>query len=395
MVLMKRTNTFKVVWGDPDDVNDLATGCAVLWNKLNYRRRQSFFDEDRDFDWEHKDLYNEFKDWVGSATAQQIIRKNGTSWKSYFALLKKYKNNGDDMDKPSPPGYWKDREKDELKKIIVLRNDCYKIEDDGTIKLPFGRTGRIKGKPHWKGKQGNLEIIYDELDNCWRGFQSVEVEPRHQPSGNKSAYVDLGVIYPVMAYIEGEETTVGYNGRPLLSNWWVYNKQIDNHQSELEEVNGKKSSKRKNKLFRKRKREFRDKIRKMMYDFVERCWKNGIDTIYAGDLTGIRESAKFGKKSNSMVHNFWSHGYMIDRLRCTAENFGIELKLVDERGTSSECPKCGSRNIIKRGRLFKCKECGIEANRDSVGALNIGLAQGCNIPAEVINRAMTRPEVVL
>ena len=44
--------------------------------------------------------------------------------------------------------------------------------------------------------------------------------------------------------------------------------------------------------------------------------------------------------------------------------------------------------------MFKCKECGIEAHRDAVGALNIGLAEGCHIPPEVINRAMTRPEVI-
>jgi len=41
-----------------------------------------------------------------------------------------------------------------------------------------------------------------------------------------------------------------------------------------------------------------------------------------------------------------------------------------------------------------CEECGIEAHRDAVGALNIGLAEGLDVPSEVINRAMTRPEVV-
>ncbi|PTD94119.1 transposase, partial [archaeon SCG-AAA382B04] len=326
--------------------------------------------------------------------AQQIVRKNNSAWKSFFSLLDEWKHNKEEVDKPSPVGYWKDRDEDKKVLRILIRNDCYEIEGDGTIKLPFGRTGQIKGEPHWDGKQGRLEIVYDRLEDCWRAYQSVEVEPRHQPRGDKSAYVDIGVIYPVMAYIEGEETTLGYNGRSLLSDWWLYNTQVDKAKSKLKDENDKYTSKRVKKLFRKCKREFKDKIRKIMHDFVERCWHNGVDTICAGDLKGIRENVDYNKKANNMIHNFWSHDYVVNRLKWTAENYGIELELIDERGTSSKCPKCGSEKKVRRGRLYKCKECGIEAHRDSVGALNIGLAQDGNIPAEVINRAMTRPEVV-
>ena len=44
---------------------------AVLWNKLNYVRRQAFF-EGR-FDWKEgvNELYNEFKRILGSATASK------------------------------------------------------------------------------------------------------------------------------------------------------------------------------------------------------------------------------------------------------------------------------------------------------------------------------------
>ena len=46
----------------------------------------------------------------------------------------------------------------------------------------------------------------------------------------------------------------------------------------------------------------------------------------------------------------------------------------DESYTSSVCPKCGSRNVIKRKRLFKCLDCNLEAHRDAVGCVNIRLA---------------------
>ena len=72
-----------------------------------------------------------------------------------------------------------------------------------------------------------------------------------------------------------------------------------------------------------------------------------------------------------MIHNFWSFGYIIERLITTAENFGIKVKLVNEHYTSSVCPRCGSKNAIKYKRLFKCLDCGLEAHRDVVGVLNI------------------------
>jgi hypothetical protein len=39
---MRRTNTFELVSKHPERVTRLAVGCAVLWNILNFKRRQSF-----------------------------------------------------------------------------------------------------------------------------------------------------------------------------------------------------------------------------------------------------------------------------------------------------------------------------------------------------------------
>lgn len=35
-------------------------------------------------------------------------------------------------------------------------------------------------------------------------------------------------------------------------------------------------------------------------------------------------------------------------------------------------PRCPSGNATTKGRLFKCPDCGLEANKDAVGVLNIG-----------------------
>jgi len=72
-----------------------------------------------------------------------------------------------------------------------------------------------------------------------------------------------------------------------------------------------------------------------------------------------------------MIHNFWSFRYVLERLKATAENYGIEVRFVKESGTSSRCPWCGSRKVKKHKRLFACLNCGVEAHRDVAGALNM------------------------
>ena len=70
------------------------------------------------------------------------------------------------------PRYWKRNGKRELR--VVLRNDCYRIEKEH-LYLPKGLRLEYKGELKWKGKPERLEIIYDEVDEMWRGFMTVKV----------------------------------------------------------------------------------------------------------------------------------------------------------------------------------------------------------------------------
>ncbi|MDT7889200.1 MAG: transposase [Desulfurococcales archaeon] len=54
-----------------------------------------------------------------------------------------------------------------------------------------------------------------------------------------------------------------------------------------------------------------------------------------------------------------------------AEKHGVPLAIVSPNGTSSECPKCGSKGLEEAGyRRLRCPRCGFEADRDVVGKLN-------------------------
>ena len=393
---MRRTNKLRLRPTKEQEkaLLDLCEMSAVLWNKLNYIRRQSFFGGR--FEWEEcvAELYNEFKPIIGAATAQQIIRKNDSAWRSFFSLLK-LKGEGSlppHIHNISPPRYWKDRKTAKRRLMTVIRNDIYRIEEERKKKwlvLPKGLRVGVTGSIRWKGKQGRLEIFYDDLMGRWYAHQSVEVDqPRHTISPRK-AFVDLGVTNIITAWIEGEKQCVAFSGKPLLSDWWYWKRKISEHQSELKRVNGRNTSKRLRKLYRKRQRRFRHAINTIVYCFVRLCLEKGVSEIIVGDVTHIRDNNDKGNKINAIIHNFWSFRYIVERLKTTAENFGISVSVVSGRGTSSKCPWCGSESVRRRKRLFKCLSCGIEAHRDVVGALNIALLHG-----EGFNGVLAHPAVL-
>jgi len=376
---MKRVNKFRLRPTKEQEkvLFSLCDMSAVLWNKLNYIRRQAFFKGK--FKWKEgvDELYNEFKSILGSATTQQVIRKNNEAWRSFFALLKLQKQGKlpPHVRKVSPPRYWKDRLLNKRKLMTVIRNDCYRIEEVGNKKylvLPKGLRIRITGEIRWRGKQGRLEIFYDDLTGRWYAHQSVEVDqPRRTIFPEKRAFVDLGVINIITAWIEGEKQPIAFSGKPLLADWWYWTKKIAYYQSIAKRINGVNSTKRIRKYYRIRKLRLRHAINIIIYRFVKLCYDKGVTEIVVGDVRGIRENNDKGNKINAMIHNFWSYGYIINRLITTAENFGIKVKFVKENNTSSVCPRCGSTNVYKHKRLFRCLDCGLEAHRDVVGVLNI------------------------
>lgn len=372
---MKRTNTFALAPTKKQNERllEIADACARLWNELNYRRRQSFFKGE--INWGSKEFYDKYKGIMGSATAQQIQRKNSETWRSFFALLRLRKDGKLPLHirKVRPPGYWKDRGSGERKLLILIRCDCYRFEAD-TLKLPKKLKVRWKGKPKWNGwvRKGLLMLVYDQTKQKWYARQSVEVEPPHQPLSGRRAYVDLGVLELLTVAVDGGRQALAYSGRRALADWWYLSHRIDGLKSTAMKTNGKRSTRLVKALFRRRTLRFRQHVNTTVRRAIEQMWQGGVSEIVAGDLKDIRASVNGGWKPNTMVHNFWSHRYLVQRIREVAEEYGISVETVNERGTSSRCPWCGSKEVVKRSRLLKCKSCGIEAHRDVAGALNIG-----------------------
>jgi putative transposase len=381
---MDRTNTFTIE--DNPELWKLAEDCAKLYNEVNFERRQAYIHY-KPIKWYPKQLYEKYASIIGSATAQQIINKNNEAWKSFLAL-KRLEAKGKlpkHITRVSMPRYWKKNGRRELR--IIVRNDCYRI-DDKHIYLPKGLKLKYKGILKWKGKPGRLEIVYDEVDKMWRGFMTVKVE-KPPIRGGKPLYIDLGIVNLATIWFKGLKQPIAFSGKSILSDWWYWTRKIAKEQSRLAEVNGVKVSRRLKKLYRIRQRRFKHAVNAMIKTIVEDAYQLGISKIILGRLKGVRNKSRNNSRANAMINNFWNFNYIVKRFKEKAEEYGIEVEEKSEYKTSSRCPLCRSEEIMTRGRLFKCLSCGLEANRDTVGALNIGHLHGGGV-----NRVVAHPKLL-
>lgn len=77
-------------------------------------------------------------------------------------------------------------------------------------------------------------------------------------------------------------------------------------------------------------------------------------------------------KRNGKYLSRWSPTYIMNRIKLTAEEYGISLMEVKPAYTSQRCSSCG--NIDKKsrnGKKYKCVECKYEIDADVNGAKNI------------------------
>jgi putative transposase len=373
---MKRTNTF-IVEGCPA-LRELADNCARLYNEVNFEKRQTYIRYKR-FEWYPKHLYEKYAPFIGSATAQQIINKNNEAWRSFLAL-KRLEAEGrlpEHITRVSMPRYWKKNGRRELR--IIVRNDCYRIDDE-YMYLPKGLKLKYKGELKWMGKQGRLEIIYDEVDEVWRGFMTVKLEEPPPKGGNKPLYIDLGVINLATIWFDGLKQPISFSGRTVLSDWWYWTARISREQSRLARTNGTKTSRKLRKLYRIRQKRFRHAVNAMVKRIVDDAHKLGVSKIVLGKLKRIRKNGKNGK-ANAMINNFWSFNYIVKRFKERAEECGIEVEEKSEYRTSSKCPFCHSEGTRRYRGMFYCGKCGMAMNADVVGALNIARNDGTIIPS--------------
>ena len=294
--------------------------------------------------------YKKYKNALG-VNAQAVLQKNNEAWSSFFSLLKLKKENKLQpfMKRVNPLKYWKDGETRERKLILVVRQDRYAVDEQNhkPILKDFNMEIRFAGRLKWYGKQGRLEIHYDETRNAWYAFIPVEVgteetkngkRSKHivkgerkniqveSPKGNKVASIDLG-INVLASVVVNDGTCLLYKGVRTKEDYFYFQKKTAQVQSladnmknigEYEAYAGLLGEKRR--LFRKLTRRLLHLYRNLASHLLNELHELGVSTIYMGYPFNIAQD-----NGNKFTTNMWSYRRLMDVIELRAQEYGMKV----------------------------------------------------------------------
>ena len=393
----KRTNVVRLLPNGFEErkLRKLADTSARLFNEVNYERRQQFFRGEKvDFKSTWNKYYEKYKGILGPANAQAVLQKNNEAWSSFFSLLnlKKKGKLPPHMNHVSPPRYWKEEKKRKL--LLVIRQDRYEVDEKNhkLILRDFNLEIEFAGRLRWYGKQGRLEIRYDDVENAWYASIPVEVGVEvtktgkkskyivrgerksiqvEAPKGNKVAAIDLG-INVLASVVMSDGTWLLYKGVRAKEDYFYLQKKIAEIQSladmarKLGEYEAQEELNReKRRLFKKLTRRLQHLYRTLASHMVETLHKQGVSIIFLGYPYNIAQD-----NGNKFTTNMWSYRKLANAIELEAQEYGMKVYEVIEYNTSKYC---AYHNVVvsrnPRGVVICPK--GHKLHSDLNGALNI------------------------
>ena len=339
----------------------LADISAKLFNEVNYERRQQFFQQHQvDFKSTWDKYYNKYKDILG-VNAQAVLQKNNEAWSSFFSLLKLKKQGKlpPHMNHVSPPSYWKESKKRKL--LLVIRQDRYEVDEQNhkLILKDFGLEIEFVGRLRWYGKQGRLEIYYDDTENTWYASVPVEVGVEETktgkkskwivrgerksiqveaPKGNKVASIDLGINILASVVVD-DGTWLLYKGVRAKEDYFYFQKKIAEVQSQADKARNVDEYEAQEELNREKRRLFKKLTRRLLHLYrnlashlLKRLHDQGVSTIYLGYPYNIAQD-----KGSKFTSNLWSYRKLINAIELKAQEYGMKVYEVVEYNTSRFC----------------------------------------------------------
>jgi IS605 OrfB family transposase len=123
---------------------------------------------------------------------------------------------------------------------------------------------------------------------------------------------------------------------------------------------------------------FHRKARNIVEDWVKKTShkivvlaKQSQLAIAREDLTGLIKSLKKLPRDHRVRLLILSYRKLELWVDWQGEKHGVPVITVEPRGTSTTCPRCGSKMKENGYRVLKCARCSFEAGRDTIAVLNI------------------------
>ncbi|KUO86052.1 MAG: hypothetical protein AT712_00915 [Caldivirga sp. CIS_19] len=396
----------------------IADTAAKLWNGLNYARLIQFRASGKiNFKDTGHEFYHRYKDKLG-VNAGQVINLNNNAWKSYFKLLKLYRQgklprfNG----KPSPPGFWRDKVLGRRLLRILVRNDRYYLEPisngegylvlkDWNLRIKYA--GRIK----WSGKQGMLVIKLE--GNRWFAYVPIEVGSKpvktnpkgyvkgiydrvqiENPKGSNKAFIDIGLNNLFAVVFNHTDTAILIKGSSIKAEYYWWKMEIKTYQAVRDWLRNRGfNAWRRYHMFYlhaeyKQHERLRHYYRTAVRFLARTLHEMGANEVFVGYPYMLSQN-----NSNEYNANIWWFNKVIRWLGEVLQEYGIKLHVVNEYGTSRQCSICNANHEngrVKRG-LYVCETTGIKINADLNAARNIAKRVGYEtpIPTKILSHIVT------
>ena len=219
-----------------------------------------------------------------------------------------------------------------------------------------------------------------------------------QPDPARVAGVDLGIIHPYAAAGPGGDGLL-VSGRAIRAECRQHLRDAKARRRAVARRAPRPGQRRSRRWrqFRRRQRiveaRHRRRVRQAQHEAAKTVisWAvtGRVGALAVGDPRSVLAIAA-GRRHNQRTRD-WRIGHLISALADKAEAAGITMTLVDERGTSSTCPRCGRRVPKPAGRTLSCPHCGLTGHRDLLAAANIAARTGggttpATLPASVTHR---------
>ena len=203
--------------------------------------------------------------------------------------------------------------------------------------------------------------------------------PGREPDPGRVAGVDLGIIHPFAAADPADGTALLVSGRALRAEHRLHladTKHRRRATAGRAPAPGRRGSRRWRKTRRRARlaeTRHRRRIRQALHEATTTLigWAVGkqVGTLTVGDPRGVLDH-NAGRRHNLRLRQ-WQIGRTLHILQDKAALAGIRVHLVDERGTSSTCPRCRQRIPKPRGRVMTCPHCQFAGHRDVAAAFTI------------------------
>lgn len=219
--------------------------------------------------------------------------------------------------------------------------------------------------------------------NRWYARQAVDVPNREPRTNGRVAAIDLGVRIAAALKVPDLPAQL-YSARAMLKDWDYFGRRIAQHMAELAR-RSLKSSRRLLQLYAQRTLRWQHAWETLAGQIASRLAGLGVTRVFIGHPKNILRECRYSRLWNGRIHAFWGFGKAIGILKQALAKRRIAAFAVGERGSSSTCPVCESKDVVRAPRQrLTCKGCGAKPHSDAAGAANILFM---NTPATERDRA--------